>query len=651
MSTAPTKTLETFPNPQPDRDYIIEIRAPEFTCLCPKTGQPDFATLFLEYVPDQLCVELKSLKLYVWSFRNEGHFHEKVTNTILNDLVAATQPRYMRLRAEFYVRGGVYTTVTAEHRQSGWTPIPAPPGHLPRTEADASAGSTPIKKTTAPATPKARAGNAPAATPATAVPVVTLDPETPGTDTASPAQNPERFRLLQRKRGALAGAVAGTAKPTVRAAAAARDLYIGIDLGTSSCRAVVLDTALKIVAQAEVPLAAPLRQKQQVTQDPNDWWKAVGACLKQVAGQVDTRRVHRLAVAAPASTLLLCDAHGQPLTPGLMYDDRRSADEAERIASIDNGSAARDAGSSLAKLLWLHGTKARERAAHALHQADWISNRLAGKFGHSDYHNCLTLGYDAQQLRWHSWLSGLDVDGALLPQVHAPGEPIGMVTAELANLFDLAPETEVVAGTTDGVAAFLSTGAAELGHGVTTLGHTLALNLLSEQPIMAAQYGVYSHRLGRLWLAGGISNSGGATLLQYFTVEQLRQMTPLLNPEQFTDLDYYPLAGVGERFPIHDPKMEPRLEPLPGDSTEFLQGILEGIARIEAHGYQLLAELGAPPLRALWTTGGGSRNPAWTRLRERIIGLKSRPPRLPHAACGAALLAMGVLQKAFTKPN
>jgi 7-cyano-7-deazaguanine reductase len=117
-----TTTLETFANPTPERDYTIRMNIPEFTCLCPKTGQPDFATLKLEYVPDQRCVELKSLKLYVWSFRNRGAFHEAVTNEILGELVRATGPRFMRLAAKFNVRGGIYTTIVAEHRQPGWTP-------------------------------------------------------------------------------------------------------------------------------------------------------------------------------------------------------------------------------------------------------------------------------------------------------------------------------------------------------------------------------------------------------------------------------------------------------------------------------------------------------------------------------------------------
>ena len=121
MPSRPSAKLETFPNPNSGRDYLIHMRIPEFTCLCPKTGQPDFATLILDYVADRKCVELKSLKLYIWSYRDRGAFHEAVTNRILDDLVAALAPRYARLVARFYVRGGIYTTVMAEHRKKGWS--------------------------------------------------------------------------------------------------------------------------------------------------------------------------------------------------------------------------------------------------------------------------------------------------------------------------------------------------------------------------------------------------------------------------------------------------------------------------------------------------------------------------------------------------
>jgi 7-cyano-7-deazaguanine reductase len=116
----PRKSLESFPNPSPHRDYLVRMQVPEFTCLCPKTGQPDFATLFLDYVPDRKCVELKSLKLYIWSFRDEGAFHEAVTNRICDDLVALLAPRFLRLTARFHVRGGIFTSVVAGHQKKGW---------------------------------------------------------------------------------------------------------------------------------------------------------------------------------------------------------------------------------------------------------------------------------------------------------------------------------------------------------------------------------------------------------------------------------------------------------------------------------------------------------------------------------------------------
>jgi 7-cyano-7-deazaguanine reductase len=125
MPNPSAAALETFPNPNPSRDYLIHMEIPEFTCLCPKTGQPDFATLELDYVPDKTCVELKSLKLYVWSYRDQGTFHEAVTNRILDDLARVTRPRFMRLTARFNVRGGIFTTVVAEHRKKGWKQ-PAP---------------------------------------------------------------------------------------------------------------------------------------------------------------------------------------------------------------------------------------------------------------------------------------------------------------------------------------------------------------------------------------------------------------------------------------------------------------------------------------------------------------------------------------------
>ena len=633
MPTQPSKQLETFENPNPERDYTIEISMPEFTCLCPKTGQPDFATLYLDYIPDRTCVELKSLKLYIWAYRNEGAFHEAVTNKILGDLVAATAPRYMRLRAEFYVRGGVFTTVTAEHRKPGF----ASPPPAPRTDAQDTLHAE-------------LAGDEP--------PVATRNP-TPGRSRTENASTSSRFRMLARspRSDSPATAVPENEKrmPTRSAAAPPpaapaptprKPVYVGIDLGTSSCRVVAIDDKGELLAQAGAPIPLPVKSENQITQDPLLWWKAVSASLTQLIKEIGPDRIAALAVDGTSGTLLLTDAKGVPVTPALMYNDARAVAEAENLLSLASpNSGAHGASSSLAKLLWLTNKGLDRKAAHALHQADWIAGMLTGRFGHSDYNNSLKLGYDAEALRWPDWLGALGINQDLLPEVHKPGDDIGSVSADMAKTFGLRADTRVLAGTTDGVAAFLAAGATKPGHSVTALGSTLVLKLLSDKPVFSAEHGVYSHRLLNRWLVGGASNSGGAVLLQYFKIEQMREMTPQLDPEHLTGLEYYPLPGIGERFPINDPGMQSILEPLPGDSITFFQGILEGIAGIEAHGYQLLHKLGAPKVSEIRTTGGGAQNPAWTQIRERIIGTPIKPARSELSAFGTALLAAGLVAK------
>jgi 7-cyano-7-deazaguanine reductase len=620
MPTQPSKKLETFPNPHPDRDYIIEMTIPEFTCLCPKTGQPDFATLYLEYVPDKLCVELKSLKIYIWSYRDEGHFHEDVTNRILGDLVSTVKPRYLRLRAEFYVRGGIYTDVEVEHRKGGWQSLPAAPD-LPREIVD----------------------EAP-------------ERETPSEIETKPATS-SRFRLLRRDSKKTTGGARASAPAATPAApppappvpkAKPKTIYIGLDLGTTGGRACAVNAEGTLLAESQAPIAQPIRNGNQITQDPTQWWKAATHCLQHLLTQVDPAQVHSIAVSGTAGTLLMTDDKGSPVTPAILHNDKRAADEANVIASVaERHSGAHGASSALAKLLWMQGKKLDQRASHVLHQADWITGRLTGLWGHSDYANCLTLGYDQQNLAWPAWIKQLGVNEALLPRVHAPGEVLGPIAADIAKQFNLPDDTMIVAGATDDVAAFLASGANKPGHGMTVLGSSLTLKLLSEKPVFSPDHGVLSYRLGKYWLAGGSSNTGGAVLLQYFKVEQMQEMTTMLNPTQLTELEYYPLPDIGERFPINDPGMEPKLEPLPADSVIFFQGMLEGIARIESMGYDLLHRQGAPRLSSVWTTGGGARNPAWTRLRELILQVKMNPARSTHTAYGTALLASGIVAKNF----
>jgi hypothetical protein len=268
-----------------------------------------------------------------------------------------------------------------------------------------------------------------------------------------------------------------------------------------------------------------------------------------------------------------------------------------------------------------------------------VAGRLLGTYGHSDENNALKLGYDPVARRWPGWLGELGVQGALLPRPVPPGTPLGSVCPAGAGETGLAPDTLVVAGTTDSVAAFIATGAERSGQAVTSLGSTLVLKVLSEHPVFSPEHGVYSHRLGDRWLAGGASNTGGAALLAHFEAGDLARLSRALDPRQPTGLHYYPLPQPGERFPRLDPALPPRLVPRPASDARFLQGLLEGIAAVELAGYRLLARLGAPYPSLVLTAGGGARNPTWTAIRTRLLGVPVGPARQTEAAYGAALLA------------
>jgi sugar (pentulose or hexulose) kinase len=198
----------------------------------------------------------------------------------------------------------------------------------------------------------------------------------------------------------------------------------------------------------------------------------------------------------------------------------------------------------------------------------------------------------------------------------------------------------LVTGTTDSNAATLAAGATRAGDGVTSLGSTLVLKILSNREINAPEYGIYSHRLGDQWLVGGASNSGGAVAAAYFTQEQIRFMSQGLDPDRPTGLDYYPLLQTGERFPVNDPDYPPRLTPRPKNDMEFFQGILEGIAQIEKQGYQLLHQLGAPAPTRVISIGGGAVNEPWRLMRERLLGVPVSRAAHAQAAYGTALLAL-----------
>ncbi len=411
-------------------------------------------------------------------------------------------------------------------------------------------------------------------------------------------------------------------------------LYAGVDFGTSGCRLVLINAQKMQVYSQQVHYSYPDKQS------PSLWWRALSELLNSCPLALK-KRLNSIAVDGTSGTLLLTDQQGEPSSITLMYNDARAITEARQIAEIAPAeSGAQGASSSLARLMWLLKNYSNTSHSHVLHQADWIMGKLSGRFGISDENNSLKLGYDAIKKQWPDWFEQLSIPQALLPKVYQPATRIATIDPYIAKLFDMPLNLAIVTGTTDSIAAFIATGANKIGEAVSSLGSTLAIKFISDMPIFAPRYGVYSHHLGNYWLVGGASNSGGAVLLKYFTAQQLDAMTPFLNPEQSTKLDYYPLLKTGERFPFADPKKSAILEPRPDNDIVYFQAMLEGIASIEAQAYQRLSKLGAPKLTTVYSVGGGSQNKAWTQIRKKKLKVSLLTAKHAQASYGSALLAL-----------
>ncbi len=407
---------------------------------------------------------------------------------------------------------------------------------------------------------------------------------------------------------------------------------LGLDCGTSALKGLVIDPQGATCYARRLPLADPT--------SPQEWQARLWELLADLPAAVRDNLRH-IGIAGTSGTVLLTDGSGQPVAPVLMYNDKRGGfllPELKRYAPANH--LVCSATSSLIKLFWYHHQGISLSDKYLLHQADWLGFLLHGQLGISDEHNALKLGYDPGRRTYPDWFAQLPF-AVHLPQVVIPGTPVGPIQPHLAWQFHLPPDCQVHAATTDSIAAFLASGARQLGDGVTSLGSTLVLKLLSRQRIDDPCTGVYSHRLGNLWLVGGASNTGGAVLKHFFSEAELLDFSAQIHPAVPLDLDYYPLVQPGERFPINDPNLAPRLDPRPEHPVQFLQALLTAMARIEAQGYQVLHHLGAPPLQRVFTSGGGSTNRAWQAIRQQILGVPVQVATQQEAAWGVAHLAKG----------
>jgi len=438
-------------------------------------------------------------------------------------------------------------------------------------------------------------------------------------------------------------------------------VWIGIDLGTQSVRAVAVEATGTILAAAARPLTST-RDGNRHEQDPHDWWEKVADAVAETVASLPpgaAEAIEGLAVDGTSGTVLLTDPDGTPRTPGLMHDDSRAGALAAQ---------AQEAGAelwdrlcyriqpvwALPKLLWFRDQGMLRDGARLAHQPDVITARLVGHPVATDSSHALKTGYDLIGLRWPTEvLEKLHVDPDVLPAVQLAGSVLGHVGADAATRTGLPEGVRVVAGMTDSCAAQLAAGALAAGEWNSVLGTTLALKGVTDTLLHDPTGAVYSHRAphGDLWLPGGASSTGAGVVSALFGGHDLDALTG--QARQVADVPLcYPLAGQGERFPFVQPDARGFLGdgPLPAgpdevdDPARAFAAVCTGVAYVERLCFDLLDDVGADVSGTVSLTGGGSRNPWWNQMRCDLLGVQVRIPASSEPSVGMAVLAAGAVE-------
>lgn len=406
------------------------------------------------------------------------------------------------------------------------------------------------------------------------------------------------------------------------------DVWVGFDVGTQGARAVAVSGDGRVVGRGEAALRGR-REAGRHEQDPAAWWEATALASRAAMAGVAPERVRGVATCATSGTVLLVDREGEQLTPGLMYDDARAAEQAARVGM--------PASWGLPKLAWmLDAWPDLARGARAAHQADVITRRLAGHDVPADSSHALKTGYDVERERWPA----LDLPDGMLPDVVRSGTLLGEVCAAAAAETGLPPGTPVVAGMTDGCASQLAAGAVREGSWVSVLGTTLVLKGCSTRLLRDPAGVLYSHRSpGGAWLPGGASSTGAGVLTARFRGRDLDELGARAAAYERTDVLAYPLVSRGERFPFTAAGAEAFVLGEPADDGELFAALLQGIAFVERLCLDYLDLLGAPTAGGLTLTGAATRSRYWCQLRADVLGRSVRLVEQPEAAFGMAVLA------------
>ena len=406
-------------------------------------------------------------------------------------------------------------------------------------------------------------------------------------------------------------------------------LVLGIDLGTSGVRIAILNTKKQILLTSSKTYTNGLEFSE-------DWKNCLKTLIIEIP-KVLKEKLVACSVAGTSGTLLACKKNGEPIGKALPYflSFSEYSYEIEKIFTQEcAGSSISGSVARALKLFALHGDEIILR-----HQADWISGWLINNWEYGEEGNNIRMGWDISSSSWPSNFQNLKWFKSL-PKIIPSGQTMGNISAQNANELNLPKNLKIIAGTTDSNAGVLAT-FPNKNDGVTILGSTIVIKKFVKTSLSGK--GISNHKLLGNWLSGGASNTGAAILLKFFNPEYIEELSKQINPYKSTGLNLLPLSIQGERFPIDDPTLQPKLEPRPVSDSLYLHALFEGLARIEARGWQKLNELGAELPRQIITIGGGAKNIAWKKIREREIGIPIKICNRPPAAGVAGIALQGLL--------
>ena len=406
-------------------------------------------------------------------------------------------------------------------------------------------------------------------------------------------------------------------------------LVLGIDLGTSGVRIAVINKKKQIVYTTSMRYPRGLEEWE-------DWIICCKRLLKEIPQDIKQRLI-ACSVAGTSGTLLACNRNGEPLGKALPYSLAfpEYSNEINKLFMKDcPGSSTSGSVARALKLISLYGNKIL-----LIHQADWITGWILNNWGLGEESNNLRLGWDIFKSTWPKTFKDLTWFNCL-PKIVPSGQIMGYIYIKKANEFNLPKNLKVIAGTTDSNAGVLAT-IPDKDDGITVLGSTIVIKKFVDNPIFGS--GISNHKLSGNWLCGGASNAGAAILLDIFNIEYIEELSKQINPKKSTGIDLIPLSKPGERFPVDDPYLLPKLEPRPLSDSLYLHAIFEGLAKIEARGWKKLQELGADLPKQIITIGGGAKNITWKKIREKEIGIPIKICNRPPAAGVASIALKGLL--------